>query len=418
MIETLTNRAKYHLPEALQWLREMVVINSFTTHIPGIEAVGRLTADCFHGLGFKPEFIAAENPAHGPHLFLSRSGLETGGRPVVLVTHLDTVFPAEEEQRHGFAWLEEGNRIYGPGTVDNKGGTALIWLMLRVMKDVLPDLFERTSWLIAANSAEEVTGSDFALQTRGRCKEGVRCVLVFEGGPLDEEGYHIVTSRKGRLEYRITCTGRAAHAGSNLAHGINAVVELARLLPRVDALGDPVRNLSVNVANIAGGDVLNRVPHRAVTDLEMRAFEPQVLAEAAKALEAMAGMTEAGAEIAIKQLGATAAWAGGNSTEELFKHWEKAGEALQVSVRRMARGGLSDANYLCHLGPTLDAMGPSGGNAHCSERSQDGRKIPEYVEPETFVPKAVMNLLALAGILTSDPRVLPSPAEIQSDENT
>lgn len=396
MIEDLTARAQHHLPEALHWLRRMVEINSFTTNLEGIESVGRVTAECFAELGFEPDFVPALNLEHGPHLFLRRRGSAASAKPIVLVTHLDTVFPPEEEKRNGFGWQVDGERIYGPGTVDNKGGTVMMWLMLRMMQDVLPELFENTHWLIAANSAEEVIGSDFAQRTAERCPAGARCVLVFEGGTRDTAGYHMVTARKGRLEYRVTCEGRGAHAGSNHAMGINAVVELARVLPRIQALNDVDRALTVNVASVQGGTVLNRVPHVAVAELEMRAFEPQVLADAGAALEAMAGSTEGGAKIVVECLGTTAAWPGGATTETLFKAWEKAGMALALPVLRMARGGLSDANYLCALAPTLDAMGPSGGNAHCSERSADGTKLPEFVEADTFVPKAVMNVLALA----------------------
>jgi glutamate carboxypeptidase len=398
MIEDLTARAQHHLPEALHWLRRMVEINSFTTNLEGIESVGRVTAECFAELGFEAEFVPAQNLEHGPHLFLRRRGTDATARPVVLVTHLDTVFPPEEEKRNNFGWEVEEGRIYGPGTVDNKGGTALMWLMLMTMREVLPELFDKTHWLIAANSAEEVIGSDFAQRTAELCPAGARCVLVFEGGPRDEAGYHLVTARKGRLEYQVTCEGRGAHAGSNHALGINAVVELARILPRIHALSDAARGLTVNVASVQGGTVLNRVPHLAVAELEMRAFEPQVLADAAAALEALAGTTEAGARMRVEKLGSTAAWPGGAATEALFSAWEKAGAALHLPVLRMARGGLSDANYLCSLAPTLDAMGPGGGNAHCSERSADGSKLPEYVEVDTFVPKAVMNVLALAAM--------------------
>lgn len=398
MIEDLTARAQHHLPEALHWLRRMVEINSFTTNLEGIESVGRVTADCFASLGFEADFVPAQNLEHGPHLFLRRRGSDSISKPVVLVTHLDTVFPPEEEKRNNFGWQVDGERIYGPGTVDNKGGTVMMWLMLKAMREVLPELFEKTHWLIAANSAEEVIGSDFARRTAERCPDGARCVLVFEGGTRDAAGYHMVTARKGRLEYQVTCEGRGAHAGSNHAMGINAVVELARIVPGIHALSDPERGLTVNVASLHGGTVLNRVPHVAVAELEMRAFEPQVLADAATALEAMAGVTEGGAKIVVECQGSTEAWPGGATTEALFSAWEKAGAAMGLPVLRMARGGLSDANYLCSLAPTLDAMGPGGGNAHCSERSADGSKMPEFVDVDTFVPKAVMNVMALAGL--------------------
>jgi glutamate carboxypeptidase len=283
--------------------------------------------------------------------------------------------------------------------VDNKGGTAMIWLMLKVMCEVLPDLFESTHWLIAANSAEEVIGSDFANRTRERCPHDARAVLVFEGGPRDAAGWHLVTARKGRAEFRVTCHGRAAHAGSNHALGINAVVELASVLPPISALTDVSQALTVNIASMHGGTVLNRVPHEAMADLEMRAFDPAVLARAEEALRFFGGLTVAHGEIVIDCLGRTQAWPGGMPTEALFHAWENAAARLGFSAVAERRGGLSDANYLCALGPTLDGLGPVGGNAQCSERSADGSKLPEFVEPDSFVPKAVMNILALAELL-------------------
>ena len=55
------------------------------------------------------------------------------------------------------------------------------------------------------------------------------------------------------------------------------------------------------------------------------------------------------------------------------------------------RGGLSDGNLIWDAVPTLDGLGPWGDNDHCSERSPDGSKLPEFVEVSSFVPKAVLN---------------------------
>jgi len=75
--------------------------------------------------------------------------------------------------------------------------------------------------------------------------------------------------------------------------------------------------------------------------------------------------------------------------------WQEAGVEAGVLIESESRGGLSDGNQIWHAVPTLDGLGPSGDNAHCSERSADGSKLPEYVEPGSFVPKAAVNVLAL-----------------------
>lgn len=396
-------RIAAYVPEALHGLQRMVAINSFTANAVGIDALGELTAAWFEPLGFTAEFVESAHPDYGRHLFLYRRPalMEDSVKPVVLVTHLDTVFPPEEEIRNDFHWRVEADegRIYGPGTVDNKGGTMMIWLMLKVMQETLPEVFERTHWLIAANAAEEVIGSDFAERTREFAPQGARAVLVFEGDPRRGADFQVVTSRKGRTEYRITCTGRAAHAGSTHAEGINAVVELAKILPAVAALTDYSRDVTVNLASMHGGTVLNRVPHEAVADLEIRAFDPAVMGEVESRLLALAEATDAGATIRIECVGRTPGWPGGEGTAKLTQHWQAAASDLGFGVESVSRGGLSDANYLCHLGPTLDALGPCGGNAHCSEWGPSDTKRPEYVENDSFVPKAALNVLALARLL-------------------
>src|SRR5206468_9526957 len=118
------------MPAALELVRQMVCINSFTGNREGVNKLGRLTADCFASLDFTAEFVASVNANYGDHLVLTRKG--RSNRSVALVSHLDTVFPPEEELRNNFRWQPEGDRIYGPGTHDIKGGTAMMWLVLQI----------------------------------------------------------------------------------------------------------------------------------------------------------------------------------------------------------------------------------------------------------------------------------------------
>jgi glutamate carboxypeptidase len=346
------------------------------------------------------EAVPSEHPDYGCHLFLHRP--KPGAPRVVLVTHLDTVFPSEEEQRNDFHWhpAPAEGRIYGPGTVDIKGGTVLIWLMLQGLRECAPEVFENVDWLIAANASEEVLGDDFAARTRERCPSGARAVLVFEGGPYVAGEHHLVAARKGRRVYQVLSHGRAAHAGSSHAEGLNAIVAASEVVLAAAALTDYDKRLTVNVGSISGGTVVNRVPHEASFELEMRAFDPALLDQAGATIEALARPPAEGrAGIEVRCLGISPAWPMDEGTQSLAGHWLAAAQALELPMKLVDRGGLSDANYLCGLGPTLDGLGPSGGNAHCSERSADGTKLPEYVDVPSFVTKATLNAMALAGLL-------------------
>ncbi|MDB6075221.1 MAG: putative Acetylornithine deacetylase/Succinyl-diaminopimelate desuccinylase [Verrucomicrobiaceae bacterium] len=402
--DELAQRLRDYLPtrldEALGWLEKMVDINSFTSHAAGVNAVGRLTAECFSDLGFEAEMVPSEHADYGCHLFLSRT--RPGAPRVVLVTHLDTVFPLEEELLNDFRWQPapaEG-RIYGPGTVDIKGGTVLIWLLLQGLRECVPQVFDNIDWLIAANASEEVRADDFAARTGERCREGAQAVLVFEGGPYENGEHHLVAARKGRTEYTVIAHGKAAHAGSAHAQGVNAIVALSEAVQATAKLTDYAADLTVNVGCIKGGTVVNRVPHEASFELEMRAFDPVVLAAAGDQLQALARpASEREAAIEVRCDGISPAWPHDERTQSAARHWLAAAQALAMPVKLVKRGGLSDANYLRDLGPTLDGLGPSGANAHCSERSVDGTKLPEYVDVPSFVPKATLNALAIVALV-------------------
>lgn len=413
-VTDLQNCAATHLPEAVDFLRRLVSVNSFTTNAAGVDAVVELTVAAFLPLGFQAHRVPCATPGTGHHLFLSRKG--QGGPPVVLVTHSDTVFPVEEEIRNAFQWEEafEESRIYGPGTVDNKGGTALIWLILKILSEIEPDYFERTDWLIAANAAEEITGDDFGIATSEQCGGKARAVLVYEGGPVDENGWHLVTSRKGRSTWILTAAGQAAHAGSRHSDGINAIDALIRILPEIAAKTEESGSLTVNIGRIDGGTVVNRVPHEAFAEWECRAETPASLAEADVFFAGLSGLASNGAELMSKRTGHTSPWPGNKDSKELYHLWEAAAMEAGYTTVSVPRGGLSDANHLWQLGPTLDGLGPFGGNAHCSERSLDRRKVPEFVDLGSFLPKAVMNalgLLALADGRDTSSRLPNSPAE-------
>lgn len=392
-IPLLQASAERHLPAALDLLRQLVGVNSFTANAEGVDEVARQTAAAFAPLGFEAEMVPCSTPGTGHHLFLTHRG--AGGDPIVLVTHSDTVFPPEEEKQNDFRWDErpEEGRIYGPGTVDNKGGTALIWLILQMLREAAPEAFARTHWMVAANAAEEIIGDDFGRATAERCHHRARAVLVFEGGPVDERGWHIVTSRKGRSTWRLSAEGKAAHAGSKHHEGINAIDALACALPSVAAQTNAEAERTVNIGLIQGGTVVNRVPHEAFAEWECRATAPAALQQADDFFASLSGTAANGARLRAERTGITAAWPGGS--ESLFQLWHEAAAQMDLTAISVPRGGLSDANHLWHLAPTLDGLGPYGNNAHCSERSADGSKLPEYVEPGTFVPKAVMNALAL-----------------------
>ena len=106
-----------------------------------------------------------------------------------------------------------------------------------------------------------------------------------------------------------------------------------------------------------------------------------------------------GCAVAVNLYRKTPPWGRNDATDGLYAIWRQAGAELGFTVLPEERGGLSDGNHFWQRIPTLDGLGPSGGNAHCSERSEDGSKDQEYVLVSSFVPKATLNTMALLHLI-------------------
>jgi glutamate carboxypeptidase len=383
------------LPDHLASLRRAVLLNSFTTNAAGVDAVGELTAELFAPLGFAAEFVASDNPAFGRHLFLSRPG--RSGQWVAFVSHLDTVFPPEEEVANDFRWREDERNVYGPGVADIKGGTVVALMALEALRAVAPNVFDQFGWLVALDSCEEQMTDDFASKCRARLPKGeTAAVLVMECG-ADNERNRLVVMRKGMANFRVAVTGGAAHSGTGFWHGKNAIVEAAALVPRLSALSDRGRELTVNVGVVRGGTVTNRVPHECVLEGELRAFDPAILREAMGEI----GRVVADFPAARLTFGdEMAPWPENDGSNSLLAAYQRAGERLGLRVELERRGGLSDGNLLWSHAPTIDGLGPSGGCCHCSQRGEDGRG-QEYAVKASFVRKAALTALMLAALAES-----------------
>lgn len=406
--QAIQSHLETRLPHYLDLLQQMVAVNSFSANPAGVNALGALTADLFRPLGFSAASVPSTDPAYGSHLLLTRP--PQPGPTIALVSHLDTVFPAEEEAANDFRWRVAGSRIYGPGTVDIKGGTVLIYMLLDALRSQHPDAFTAVNWQVLCNAAEEVDSEDFTRVARETIPADALACLVFEGGYRQDALFSAVVARKGMGRYRISAAGRAAHAGSSHEQGANAIVQLAEAVQRLSAITDYDRQLTVNVGAISGGTVSNRVPHFASIEVEMRAFSLDVFNEAHAQILALDGLSTVrsaadgyASRVGVEVLRQTAPWPRNPATDRLLGVWQAAAARLGYALIPEERGGLSDGNLLWQHVPTLDGLGPAGGNAHCSEWSADGSKEPEYCLVDSFIPRTLVNLTAVLALLGASP---------------
>ncbi|MCX8063111.1 MAG: M20/M25/M40 family metallo-hydrolase [Anaerolineales bacterium] len=400
-------------PYYLDILRQMVEINSFTANRQGVDQLGKLTAEMFAQRGFQAEFVPSERGDHGHHLFLYRSARGGKASPkqpptLALISHLDTVYSPEEQEKNQFYWRLEGRRAYGPGCVDIKGGTVMILMVLDALREAFEEDYERHEWVVALNASEEVLSEDFSRFCLQRLPPSTRACLVFEAGNIQDDTFKLVVARKGRAYFRVDVEGRSAHSGNNHQVGANAIVQLAHTIQRLASLTDYERQLTVNVGVVRGGTVVNRVPHFAHAEVELRAFSPMIFEQAVDQVLALQEESQVVSQdgfacrVNIRLLEQASPWPENEATQKLFSIWHEVADQLGMKVTGEKRGGLSDGNYFWQHYPTLDGLGPAGNNAHCSERNPTAGKDQEYVSLPSFVPKAMLNTLAIRELLNRE----------------
>lgn len=402
----LAHQLRQEWPGAQKFLECLVQENSHTLNRPGIEANVRLITHEFARLGFQARRVPSEHQQFAPHLVLDN---HASGPTILMVSHLDTVFTSEEQQK-GFAGFGGMNGcMVGPGTMDVKGGTVMMWLLMQMLSKMPEIARHDPRWILAWNSSEELLTADFSRTVLQEIPRSTRACLVFEADSRSNSGHEVVVARKGLARWRVEVRGRGAHSGNAHAEGMNAITRLAHILATLDTMTDYERALTLNIGIIGGGTSTNRVPESASAEFEVRYND---LADYEAVRASLLSWNNKGCfdgplparccEVIVQPTSEIHSWSGGEGTDMLAQIWREAGEACDMTVTTGCRGGLSDANHLGPHLPTLDGLGPRGGNAHAMEITAQGFRITEYVEVDSFLTKGLINLLALKELVTSD----------------
>ncbi|MCL5046808.1 MAG: M20 family metallopeptidase [Actinobacteria bacterium] len=368
MVSTLYAYLDSVKSEQVDFLKRLVNIDSGTYNKPGVDEVGMLCQAELAGLGFDVEVVPQK--AFGDHVFARKTG--ASGHEILLIGHLDTVFPRGTLKERPFRI--EGNRAYGPGVYDMKGGLAVMLFALRALKARSPETWRELGLRVILNSDEEI-GSDTSgdLIAREAGQAGAACVLE----PARPGGEYI-SQRKGVGVFKLTVEGKSAHAGSQPELGANAIAELAAKVTALQALTDYETGLTVNVGLIRGGQRSNVVPSFAECEVDVRVTNrpmiEQVQAELKRITERA---TVKGTRSKLRGEFKHHPMEFTPGAGRLFALLERAGAEIGLDVRHILTGGASDGNTTSQYTATLDGMGPRGNFAHSPDEYVEIDSLPE-----------------------------------------
>jgi glutamate carboxypeptidase len=330
-------------------LAEIVHLESPSDHPPGVEALARRLGAELGAAGLEVELLPVRGA--GPIL---RARTPGGARPVMLLGHLDTVWPVGTTAARPAR--VEGDVLYGPGCYDMKGGLVVVVYALRA----LSALGHRLPATAFFTPLEEVDCEPYRAVMEAEMKASA-AVLDFEPA---WPGGAVKTARKGSGSYVLTAHGVASHAGADLSRGANAILELAQQCLQVSTLTDPARGRSANVGVIRGGLRPNVVPDQASAEIDVRFqtwSDGQELERALRSLQPRDPRTRL-------TLTGGLHYPPFERTPAVARVYEAArgvAREMGLDLAEVATGGASEVSFAGALGlPALDGLGPDGDGAH------------------------------------------------------
>lgn len=333
-------------------LKTLVETESPSHDKTAVDRVGAIVAEEARKLGAQVESIP--NHKTGDHV-VSKWG--SGEGDILLLCHMDTVFPDGTIQKNPYR--EEGDKIFGPGTLDMKAG---IVIALAAIEEAKRQGLNRPVTLLCT-SDEEIGSHTSRAHIETLAKESL-LVLVMEGGLLDGS---LKTWRKGVGGFTVKVKGRAAHAGGEHKMGRNAIEEMAHQVIAIQKLTDYSRQTTVNVGVIQGGTVTNVVPEESTIKVDVRIQQPDEWERLESEMRNLKPVLN-GTSIEVTGRLNRPPMPFDETMKATFEKARSIAALAGIELKTGGSGGGSDANFVAPLGiPVLDGLGAIGEGYH-SER--------------------------------------------------
>jgi glutamate carboxypeptidase len=323
------------------------------------------------------ERVPCSTPGFAPDLVARVRG--TGSGRMLLLGHIDTVVGHGAHARA----RRDGQRMYGPGTSDMKGGVVLSLGVARALAQ-RPGRFEELAVLLVAD--EEWRTAEFTHVHAFNGYDGCLCFEAGERGPDGVEG--VVVRRKAAGTLRVLAEGRAAHSGSAPDRGRNALLALSQVAIALAALHAPdgPDRLSVVPTVLRSGEALNVVPAAGELILDLRADRLEAFDPVLAAVPAAVG------GVSLRPV-MERRWPGMDARVATAPLLSAASDLLGRRIAGVGRGGASDASHFAAWIPlTIDGLGPRGGGAHTPEEFVFIPSLQERAELALAIAEVVLEM--------------------------
>jgi glutamate carboxypeptidase len=361
----------------LQGLRAWVECESPTFDAAAVNRMLDLAARDMAIMGATIERIAGRQGFGG--CIRARFPHPKQGEPGILIAgHFDTVHPVGTLER--LAWRRDGNKCFGPGIYDMKGGNYLALEAIRQLKRAA--LTSPLPITVLFTPDEEVgtpSSRDIIEAEAARNKY----VLVPEPGRPNNG---VVTGRYAIARFNLTATGKPSHAGATLAAGRSAIREMARQIIAIDAMTGDDCTFSVGIVH--GGQWVNCVASSCSGEALSMAKRQADLDAGVERMLALSG-TANDVTFTVTRGVTRPVWEPDAGTMALFEKARGVARQLGIELTHGSAGGGSDGNFTGAMGiATLDGLGVRGADAHT---------LNEHIEVDSLAERGRL----MAGLLAT-----------------
>jgi glutamate carboxypeptidase len=358
---TLFAAATAEQAATLKTLERLVNTETGTGNAEGMTAMAQFLEAELKSMGATVQRHKAVGAVVGDNIVASLTG--KGSKRILMMAHMDTVYPVGTLAKSPFR--TEGNRAFGPGIADAKGGIAVILHTLRLIKLRGFDDFSTISVLFNVDEERGSLGSSELIRATAAQHD---VVLSFEPNLALRESMVFATS--GAATVRATVKGKPAHSGVNPEAGVNAMVEAADFVLRTLDLDNIDKAFRFNWTVGTAGKTPNIIPDEAVIDANVRYLNPEHLTTAMKILEDRAAKPRLlGSQISVQLLMGRPAFnadvEGRRLIDKAIAIYKEVGPEMVILP---VTGGGTDAAYAAQSGkPVIEGLGLPGFGYHSTQ---------------------------------------------------
>ena len=277
------------------------------------------------------------------------------GQPGILIAgHFDTVHPVGTLEKLPFR--RDGDKCYGPGIYDMKGGS---YLSLEAIRQLARASVTTPLPITVLFTPDEEVGTPSTRDIIEAEAARNKYVLVPEPGRANNG---VVTGRYAIARFNLEATGRPSHAGANLSSGRSAIREMARRIIEIDGMTTDDCTFSVGIVH--GGHWVNCVATTCSGEALSMAKRQADLDRGVGRMLALSG-TANDVTFTVTRGVTRPVWEPNEATMALYERAKRLAKQIGMELPHGSAGGGSDANFTGAMGiPTLDGLGPRGADPH------------------------------------------------------